>query len=132
MAVYQHVWSPAKTVQANKQDRAAVLKSLARCVKQVPARDALVIAGDFNSSVSPIPRLIGPRTLAPQEARPDEAELTNFVRTHHLAVLNTWQVHSPHTFEQGDSRTQIDFLLTKVSSSGGSAKQAAPLADFPL
>ena len=89
LAVYQHVWSPAKTVQANKQDRAAILKSLARSVKRVPARDTLVIAGDFNSSVSPTPRLIGPRTLAPQEARPDEAELTNFVRTHHLTVLNT-------------------------------------------
>ena len=132
LAVYQHVWSPAKTVQANKQDRAAVLKSLARSVKRVPARDTLVIAGDFNSSVSPIPRLVGPRTLTPQEARPDEAEFTNFVRTHHLAVLNRWQVGSPHTFVQGDSRTQIDFLLTKVSSSGGSAKQAAPLANFPL
>ena len=132
LAVYQHVWSPAKTVQANKQDRAAILKSLARSVKRVPARDTLIIAGDFNSSVSPTPRLIGPRTLAPQEARPDEAELTNFVRSHHLTVLNTWQVSSPHTFVQGDSRTQIDFLLTKVNSSGGLAKQAAPLADFPL
>ncbi|OLP96513.1 hypothetical protein AK812_SmicGene21236 [Symbiodinium microadriaticum] len=132
LAVYQHVWSPAKTVQANKQDRAAVLKALSRCVRSVPTRDTLVVAGDFNSSVSTTPRLVGPRTLTPLEARPDEAELTNFVRTHHLAVLNTWQVTSPHTFEQGDSRTQIDFLLTKVSSSGGSAKQAAPLANFPL
>ena len=132
LAVYQHVWSPAKTVQANKQDRAAVLKTLSRSVRRVPARDTLIVAGDFNSSVSPTPRLVGPRTLTPQETRPDEAELTNFVRSHHLAVLNTWQVSSPHTFEQGDSRTQIDFLLTKVSSSGGSAKQAAPLANFPL
>ena len=132
LAVYQHVWSPAKTVQANKQDRAAVLRALSRGVRRVPARDTLIIAGDFNSSVSPTPRLVGPRTLAPQEARPDEAEFTNFVRAHHLTVLNTWQVSSPHTFVQGDSRTQIDFLLTKVSSSGGSAKQAAPLANFPL
>ena len=132
LAVYQHVWSPAKTVQANKQDRAAVLRALSRGVRRVPARDTMVIAGDFNSSVSPTPRLVGPRTLAPQEARPDEAEFTNFVRAHHLTVLNTWQVSSPHTFVQGDSRTQIDFLLTKVSSSGGSAKQAAPLANFPL
>ena len=132
LAVYQHVWSPAKTVQANKQDRAAVLKALSRGVRRVPARDTMIIAGDFNSSVSPTPRLVGPRTLAPQEARPDEAEFTNFVRAHHLTVLNTWQVSSPHTFVQGDSRTQIDFLLTKVSSSGGSAKQAAPLANFPL
>ena len=132
LAVYQHVWSPAKTVQANKQDRAAVLKALSRGVRRVPARDTMIIAGDFNSSVSPTPRLVGPRTLTPQEARPDEAEFTNFVRTHHLTVLNTWQVSSPHTFVQGDSRTQIDFLLTKVSCSGGSAKQAAPLANFPL
>ena len=132
LAVYQHVWSPAKTVQANKQDRAAVLKALSRSVRRVPARDTMIVAGDFNSSVSPTPRLVGPRTLAPQEARPDEAQFTNFVRTHHLTVLNTWQVSSPHTFVQGDSRTQIDFLLTKVSSSGGSAKQAAPLANFPL
>ena len=132
LAVCQHVWSPAKTVQANKQDRAAVRKALSRGVRRVPARDTMIIAGDFNSSVSPTPRLVGPRTLTPQEARPDEAELTNFVRTHHLTVLNTWQVSSPHTFVQGDSRTQIDFLLTKVSSSGGSAKQAAPLANFPL
>ena len=132
LAVYQHVWSPAKTVQANKQDRAAVLRALSRGVRRVPARDTMIIAGDFNSSVSPTPRLVGPRTLAPQEARPDEAEFTNFVRAHHLTVLNTWQVSSPHTFVQGDSRTQIDCLLTKVSSSGGSAKQAAPLANFPL
>ena len=132
LAVYQHVWSPAKTVQANKQDRAAVLKALSRGVRRVPARDTMIIAGDFNSSVCTTPRLVGPRTLAPQEARPDEAEFTNFVRAHHLTVLNTWQVSSPHTFVQGDSRTQIDFLLTKVSSSGGSAKQAAPLANFPL
>ena len=132
LAVYQHVWSPAKTVQANKQDRAAVLRALSRGVRRVPARDTMVIAGDFNSSVSPTPRLVGPRILAPQEARPDEAEFTNFVRAHHLTVLNTWQVSSPHTFVQRDSRTQIDFLLTKVSSSGGSAKQAAPLANFPL
>ena len=132
LTVYQHVWSPAKTVQANKQDRAAVLRALSRGVRRVPARDTMIIAGDFNTSVSPTPRLVGPCTLAPQEARPDEAEFTNFVRAHHLTVLNTWQVSSPHTFVQGDSRTQIDFLLTKVSSSGGSAKQAAPLANFPL
>ena len=68
LAVYQHVWSPAKTVQANKQDRAAVLKALSRCVRKVPTRDTLVVAGDFNSSVSTTPRLVGPRTLTPQEA----------------------------------------------------------------
>ena len=124
LAVYQHAWSPAKTVHANKTDRASVLKALARCVKQVPARDTLVIAVDFNSSVSSLPRLVGPRVLPPQEARPDEAEVTNFVRTHQLTVLNTLQVRSPHTFEQGDC-TQIDFLLTTVPASRWGAGRRA-------
>ena len=68
LAVYQHVWSPANTVQANKADRSAVLRSFSRCVKQVPARDTFIIAGDFNSAVTSLPRLVGPRTIAPQEA----------------------------------------------------------------
>ena len=40
VAVYQHVWSPAKTVHNNtgRQDRASVLKALSRCVRQVPQR----------------------------------------------------------------------------------------------
>ena len=133
LTVYQHVWSPAKTVQANKQDRAAILKSLARSVKRVPARDTLIIAGDFNSSVFPHPPPDWPPHAGPSGG-PGPTRLNSpiFVRTHHLSVLNTWQVSSPHTFVQGDSRTQIDFLLTKISSAGGPAKQAAPIADFPL
>ena len=33
VAVYQHVWSPAKTVHNNRQDRASLLKALGRCIK---------------------------------------------------------------------------------------------------
>ena len=35
VAVYQHVWSPAKTVHNNRQDRASLLKALGRCIKRV-------------------------------------------------------------------------------------------------
>ena len=52
IAGYQHVWSPPKTVHSNRQDRASVLKSLGRCVRQVPHRDTLMIAGDCNSSLA--------------------------------------------------------------------------------
>ena len=47
VAVYQHVWSPAKTVHNNPQDRASLLKALGRCIKCVPHRDTLILAGDF-------------------------------------------------------------------------------------
>ena len=53
LAVYQHVWSSNKTQQDNKSDRASVLSSLTKAIKQVPQRDTLIVAGDFNSSLIP-------------------------------------------------------------------------------
>ena len=47
LAVYQHVWSSNKTQQHNKSDRASVLSSLTKAIKQVPQRDTLIVAGDF-------------------------------------------------------------------------------------
>ena len=132
VAVYQHVWSPAKTVQANRQDRASVLKSLGRCVKQVPHRGTLIVAGDFNSSLSRQPRLAGPAVLVPQDKRPDESELANFLCSHRMVALYTWQAQPPHTFAQGETRTQIDFVLTREVSAGRQAKQAKLLTDFAL
>ena len=116
VAVYQHVWSPAKTVHNNPQDRASLLKALGRCIKCVPHRDTLILAGDYNSSVTKQPRLVGPAATFPSR----------------LVALNTWQPLSPHTFVQGDARTQIDFILTREISAGRQAKQASPLLDFPL
>ena len=78
-AIYQHVWSAAKTLQANKDDRAQVLSALAKVVRQVPKRDSFVIAGDFNTSLKPHPALIGQRALTPAEVRPDEPNLTNLL-----------------------------------------------------
>ena len=90
-AVYQHVWSAAKTLQANKDDRARVLSALSKAVKQVPKRDSLIVAGDFNTSVQPCPALVGQRVIAPDELLPDEVNLTNLLVKLRLAALNTWQ-----------------------------------------
>ena len=93
VAVYQHVWSPAKTIHNNRQDRASVLKALSRCVKQAPHRDTLLLAGDFSSSLTRQPRLIGPAAASPQEKRPDEPELSNFLSNHRL---NSGSQHVAH------------------------------------
>ena len=74
VAVYQHVWSPAKTVHNNRQDHASLLKALGRCIKQVPHRDTLILAGDYNSSLTKQPRLVGAAATPPRESRPDEPE----------------------------------------------------------
>ena len=58
--------------------------------------------------------------------------MTNLVKRLRLVALNTWHCHSPHTFVQGDSRTQIDYVFTREPSSGSQAKRASPLVDFYL
>ena len=96
IAVYQHVWSPVKTAQANRTDGAVVTHHLSRCVTQVPT---LLIAGDCNSSVSRLPRLVGPSLL-------DEPELKNCLRgARPMVAVSTWQVSPAHIFVQGDSRS---------------------------
>ena len=41
-------------------------------------------------------------------------------------ALNTWQCPVCHTVTQGQTTTQIDFVLTKEPSAGAKAKQAKP------
>ena len=51
VAVYQHVWSPAKTVHNNRQDRASLLKALGRCIKTGPTPGQACLK-DFFSNLS--------------------------------------------------------------------------------
>ena len=109
-----------------------LLEAMGRCIKRVPHRHTLILAGDYNSSVTKQPRLVGPAATFPRGPRPDEPELSNLLGQHRLVALTTWQPLSPHTFVQGDARTQIDFILTREISAGRQAKQASPLLDFRL
>ena len=49
LVAYQHVWSSQKGVHQNKEDRAKLLGSLASALRAIPARDTLLLAGDFNT-----------------------------------------------------------------------------------
>ena len=107
LCVYQHVWSSSKSPQQNRKDRGSLLASLSKAVKQVPARTALVVAGDFNASLSPLPRLVGPSVCA-ASLRPDSEALQDLVAELKLVALNTWHASQPHTFFQNGSRSQIN------------------------
>ena len=85
LSAYQHVWSSAKTPQQNRKDRSSLLASLSRAIKQVSARLSLVVAGDFNSSLSPCPRLVGP-SICVDSNRPDSAGFQELLTTHKLVT----------------------------------------------
>ena len=128
---YQHVWSSAKTPQQNRKDRSSFLSALGRAVRQVPSRTSLVVAGDLNATLSPSPRLVGPRACG-AAPRPDSEGLQEFVETHKLVALNTWHAPVSHTYTQQGSHSQIDFVFTKEPQAGGQAKRAEPLHDWHL
>ena len=128
---YQHVWSSAKTPQQNCKDRSSFLSALGRAVRQVPSRTSLVVAGDLNATLSPSPRLVGPRACG-AAPRPDSEGLQEFVETHKLVALNTWHAPVSHTYTQQGSHSQIDFVSTKEPQAGGQAKRAEPLHDWHL
>ena len=109
-----------------------MLSAFAKVVRQVPKRGSFIIAGDFNTSLRPHASLIGPRVLEPTEKRPDEQNLTNLLVKLRLVALNTWQCAQTHTYEQGATATQIDYILTKETGSGTKAKQSGPWRECPL
>ena len=80
IAVYQHVWSPAKTVHQNRQDRASLLKALGRCTRRVPHLDTLILAGDYSSLVTQ-PGLVGPAVTSPSEPRTSQSSATSWDST---------------------------------------------------
>ena len=100
-------------------------------MRQVPSRMSLVVAGDLNATLSPYPRLVGPRACGATQ-RPDSEGLQELVETHKLVALNTWHAAVPHTYTQQGSLSQIDFIFTKETQAGGQAKRAAPLHDWHL
>ena len=128
---YQHVWSSAKTPQQNRKDRSSLLAALSKAVRQVPSRVSLVVAGDLNATLSPCPRLVGPRTCGAAQ-RPDSESLQDLVVAHKLVALNTWHAATPHTYTQQGTTSQIDFIFTKETQAGGQAKWARSLHDWHL
>ncbi|CAE7222381.1 unnamed protein product, partial [Symbiodinium pilosum] len=113
------------------RDRSSLLAALSKAVRQVPSRMSLVVAGDLNATLSPYPRLVGPRACGATQ-RPDSEGLQELVETHKLVALNTWHAAVPHTYTQQGSLSQIDFIFTKETQAGGQAKRAAPLHDWHL
>jgi exonuclease III len=91
---------------------------LAAVVKKVPARDILVITGDFNAKVgkassTPVVSLGGLGDVNEAGER-----LLDFCLDHDLILANTWFKHHPRrlytwTSPDGKTRNQIDYFAVK-------------------
>ena len=130
---YQHVWQSTLSTEQNNQQRQLWTGQLESCLKQIPQRDRLLVAADFNATAQRESPYIGPcaRRQARLSQRPAKT-INKICREFQLAALNTFSCRKPYTFQNGKSRTQIDFVLTRLRHAGQRAKQAKPLHHFPV
>ena len=89
LVAYQHVWSSQKSVHQNKEDRSKFLGSLASALRAIPARDTLLLAGDFNAQLHASQNLVGRSSTPREDTGVKDESFQRFVESHRLVALNT-------------------------------------------
>ena len=116
--------------------RQAWLRRLQQCLTGLPSRNALVLAGDFNSQSSPKPKVCGNWTLPVGTAhQADSSELMDLLAANSLCVLNSWTKPINQrlaTFTFGRLASQIDFVITKQAQANQMARKAGVMTEFPV
>ena len=154
LGVYQHAWNvqkkslqsdPAEVhgvskVQQLLQRRRKIWKAIGTWIAGTPRRNGCLILGDLNTSVQPIPSLIGEGVAKPglSIVQTDYGQLIQLVRTYAMCLLNTWSKAGPsaRTFLPAAGSgpghgAQIDFVMTRGKGADGIAKHAKPI-DAPF
>lgn len=134
VGIYQHVWRTHLPAEQNHIYRNDIWDKLSALLLGLPTRNPLLLAGDCNAVLQQKAPHVGPaatKAKATAGATADNA-LLRILREHNLCVLNSWNAKPHFTFESHQSKSQIDFVISRLKDSKGSAKQAHPLHGFPV
>ena len=122
--VYQHVWIHTDEPEQNVHRRQLLLDKCTASIQGMARRDTLIVAGDFNSEVQHVPRLIGHSLNCSEYHKAlDPHTLTRFVQHNDLVVLNTWRLKDPCTNYTRTGNSQIDFIMVRILSADAGAKR---------
>ncbi|CAE7346734.1 unnamed protein product [Symbiodinium sp. CCMP2592] len=126
VAGYQHVWQDHNREEIARR-RGVFWEKLSGLLHTLPVRHLLVLGLDLNSKIRSQPGLIGRGVLKGKQGF--DPELEAVLETHQITLLNTWGRSSAghaHTFCNGATKTQLDFLATRRLTVDTLAKQAEP------
>ena len=144
LCVYQHAWSSltgsvrstlardtARTELLNR--RSHIWRLVDNWVRAVPARNALLIGGDMNASLSNAMPNVGHGTQPHKFPHSDQPEFQQLVVSNGLIAMNTWGRSGQHsgTYLGANHSVQIDYLLTRLPSSEAS-RRARALRQAPI
>ena len=133
IAVYQktHVVGDAKSSTQRQQ----MWQALHKCLNRIPARDSIAVVGDFNAPLRCLPPHVGPFVGAELSHPPDDvSDLEVLLQTFRLTALNTWYPTpgGDHTFTFGKARSQIDYIMVRLSEASTLARQVRTLHHFQV
>ena len=86
---YQHAWTNDSSKQVLDR-RFGFWTKLSGCLGQLPARNMLILAGDFNCSLPVLPGATGPGRIAGTFHFPVVDSFVAIVETHGPCALSTW------------------------------------------
>ena len=133
ISCYQYVWRSKENLQSNKDNRSSLLRKLGSSIRGMPQRNTLLVMGDFNMSLRSDMKYVGPSTVPScRLGHKGSKELHQLLEDHLLTATNTWCVRKPATHEQGNSVSQIDYVLLRLSQAKGPGKATRPQRDFPV
>ncbi|CAE7208423.1 unnamed protein product [Symbiodinium sp. CCMP2592] len=118
------------------ENRHKLLTKLQRTVAGLPARNTLLLAGDFNCPFEPNAAHCG-RCVLPHNTLhyKDFRDHQHVVEALHLCVLNSWS-NPRHgqlaTFTFGKLASQIDYVMMRKTQATPLARRAQVLANFPV
>ena len=131
--LYQHCWGTSGGVEHLTEKRDKLWYRVQSLLSEVPIRNTLIVGGDFNTPCLPQGDCAGPGVTTSKHPPPDQGQLQHLLMVLRLQALNTWGKKSKSfTFENGEAKTQIDFILMRCAQADQVARQAHILYDFPV
>ena len=126
---YQLAGDDDKTMQGGRQK---VWVSLSRILATFPQRNLLVLGGDFNRTPPPTSGHTGSGHRAPDKYRLRAPDFQDIIRAHDLCALSAWssaRQFDMYTFQMGDRKPRIDYILTKRIYADYEARKSRPLCE---
>eukprot|EP00439_Symbiodinium_sp_Y106_P034344 s4702_g4.t1 len=133
ISCYQHVINSRETQAANASKRDLFWSTLSKYLASLPFRNVLILAGDFNCAARREEGIAGPAAPPSNPYYFDQDDFMGLLAAGSLCLLNTWsrsRHNDMNTFINGATRSQIDYVATRVTSADAQARLSRPVLNL--
>ena len=120
--IYQFSWTGADPQCIER--RAELLSNCDGLLAGLPQRNVVILAGDFNTSLTRTPHCVGLQDFQGTHGRsigtqhPDATTLVDLLQRRGLLAINTWDKQLGPTYQGGNGhQSRIDFVMVRHKSS---------------